>query len=190
MTIRTYSAAVLAAALMISIPATSAWAAHRSEAEAAIAAAKAAFEQATAAGAATGDTADLIEQAEALLPSRQYTKAIEIANKAAKQNTFAASQETAGSPEGGSTEAASGPQAEAEQAIADADAARKKAASVGGEWRDTGKMIKEAQDLVKSGEYDKAIKLANKAKRQGELGYEQAMAEQGAGFPSYVKAKQ
>jgi type II secretory pathway pseudopilin PulG len=73
MTIRTYSAAVLAAALMISIPATSAWAAHRSEAEAAIAAAKAAFEQATAAGAATGDTAGLIEQAEALLPSRQYT---------------------------------------------------------------------------------------------------------------------
>ncbi len=190
MKIRTYSAAVLAAALMVSIPATSAWAAHRSDAEAAIAAAKAAHEKAVAAGTAAQDTAALIQQAEDLLPSRQYTKAIQIATKAAKQDTFAAGQETGGSPQGGSTEAASAPQAEAEQAIVDADAARKKAASVGGEWRDTGKMIKEAQDLVKSGEYDKAIKLANKAKRQGELGYEQALAEKDAGFPSYVQSKQ
>jgi hypothetical protein len=61
---------------------------------------------------------------------------------------------------------------------------------VGGEWRDTGKMIKEAEDLMKSGEYEKALKLATKAKHQGELGYAQAMSEKDAGFPSYVHAKQ
>ena len=77
--------------------------------------------------------------------------------------------------------------AEAEKVIAEAEAARKKAASVGGEWRDTGKMIKQAQAAVKAGEHDKAIKIATTAKRQGELGYEQAMSQKSLRMPSYLK---
>ncbi|GMR08386.1 MAG: hypothetical protein BMS9Abin26_1391 [Gammaproteobacteria bacterium] len=67
--------------------------------------------------------------------------------------------------------------AEVSQAIKAASAAKKKAASVGGEWRNTGKFIKKAKKAAKKGHFKKAIKLANKAKREGELGYKQAMAE-------------
>jgi len=185
--IRSLVAGVLATTLIAAIPVSGAWAAHRSEVDQAIAAAKAAHEKAAAAGSASAETAALIKQAEELIPSRQYTKAIELANQAMKEDAFSASQAASGA--GDSAPADPGAKAGAEQAIADAEAARKKAASVGGEWRDTAKMIKEAQDLVKSGEYDKAIKLANKAKRQGELGYAQSMAEKNAGFPSYMHAK-
>jgi nucleoid-associated protein YgaU len=65
----------------------------------------------------------------------------------------------------------------AEAAIAAADAALKKAASVGGEWRDSRKILKKAEAALKKGDYAKAIKLANQARRQGELGYAQAMDE-------------
>lgn len=185
MKIRKLVTGILTAALLATLPWTSLWAAHRSEAEKAIAEAKAAQQQAAASGVATNDSAALIEEAEALLPSRQYTKAIELASQAKKQDEFALAQ--AGSGKGESAAPAdTGKQAEAEKAIADAEAARKKAASVKGEWRDTKKMIKEAEELVKSGEFEEAIKKANKAKRQGELGYEQAIGQKGADFPSYV----
>ena len=85
------------------------------------------------------------------------------------------------------TNAWSATKAEAEEAIAAADAARKQAASVGGEWRDTGKMIKEATSLLDTREYTKAIGLANKAKKQGELGYQQAMDQKDAGMSDYFK---
>jgi hypothetical protein len=176
---------VLAAVVLMTLPLASAWATHRSEAEKAIAEAKALQEKAAAAGASTADTAAMIKEAEDLLPSRQYTKAVELAEKAMKQDQFALSQASAGKAEAAAP-ADSAKKAEAEQAIADAEAARKKAASVKGEWRDTKKMIKEAEDLMKSGEFDEAIKKANKAKRQGELGYEQAMSQKGADFPQYV----
>ncbi|MCU7877479.1 MAG: SoxXA-binding protein, partial [Candidatus Thiodiazotropha sp. (ex Lucinoma borealis)] len=67
-----------------------------------------------------------------------------------------------------------------------ADAARKQAASVGGEWRDTGKMIKKAKTLMKKGDLVKAAKLANKAAKQGHLGYEQAMSQATLKMPSYL----
>ena len=76
---------------------------------------------------------------------------------------------------------------EFEAAWAEADAARKKAASVGGEWRDTGKMLKQAKAAWEAGEHEKATKLVEKAKTQGELGYEQAMKEKGADMPDYIK---
>jgi len=63
---------------------------------------------------------------------------------------------------GGTTAAAD----DARQAIAAAEAARAKAASVGYEWRDTHKMIKAAQKAVDAHEYDKAVSLAGKAERQ------------------------
>ena len=34
------------------------------------------------------------------------------------------------------------------------------------EWRDTGKIIKKAKKAMKKGDFDKAMKLANQAKRQ------------------------
>ena len=78
-------------------------------------------------------------------------------------------------------------QADAEAAIAAAEAARANAASVGGEWRDTGKMIKSAQAAAKKGDFAGAVKTANKAQRQGELGYEQAVSQKELKMPSYLK---
>jgi osmotically-inducible protein OsmY len=73
------------------------------------------------------------------------------------------------------------------QAAAAAKASIKKAKSVGGEWRDAGKILKKAAKLAKKGDYAKAIKLAVKVERQGELGYKQSMAEKGAQPPSYLR---
>ena len=68
-------------------------------------------------------------------------------------------------------------------AIASAEAARKKAASVGHEWRDTGKMIKKAKELMESQKFDEAIKVAGKAEAEGELGYQQYMREKDRPLP-------
>ncbi len=65
----------------------------------------------------------------------------------------------------------------AEQAIADAKAARKQAASVGGEWRDVRKMIRKAEKLLKEGKEGEAEKLAREAEAQGMLGYMQATSQ-------------
>lgn len=73
-----------------------------------------------------------------------------------------------------------------EKLITAADEARKHAASVGGEWRDTGKMIKKAKGLLKKGDFVAAAKLANKAAKQGHLGYEQAVSQKDLKMPSYL----
>jgi hypothetical protein len=70
--------------------------------------------------------------------------------------------------------------------IAAADDARKQAASVGGEWRDTGKMIKKAKAMLEKGDFVAAAKLANQAAKQGHLGYEQAMSQKELKMPSYL----
>lgn len=185
MKIRSYFNGVLAAMVLATLPVTSAWATHRADAEKAIAEAKSLQQQAVAAGVDTKESAALINEAETLLRTRQYTKAVELVTEAMKQDQFALTQ--ARTAKGGvAPPINSDKKAAAEKAIADAEEARKKAASVKGEWRDTKKMIKEAEELVKSGEFDEAIKKANKAKRQGELGYEQALSQKGADFPSYV----
>ena len=77
--------------------------------------------------------------------------------------------------------------AAAEAAIAAAEKSRKQAASVEGEWRDTGKFIKKAQEALKKGDTKKAIKLASFAERQGKYGYEQAMSQKDFKMPSYLK---
>ena len=59
-------------------------------------------------------------------------------------------------------------------------AARKAAAEVGFEWRDTKKMLRTARKLAKKGAYDKALKLANQARREGELGVIQAREQETA----------
>lgn len=65
----------------------------------------------------------------------------------------------------------------AEDAIADAKEAQKQANSVGGEWRDTKKMIKKAEKLLKEGKAEEAEKLAREAEAQGMLGYMQATSQ-------------
>ena len=67
--------------------------------------------------------------------------------------------------------------ASAEAAIAAAKAAQKSAGAVGGEWRDTGKMIKKAEKLLKEGKTKEAAKLAQEAEAQGMLGYMQATSQ-------------
>lgn len=62
----------------------------------------------------------------------------------------------------------------AEQAIADAKAANAEAKAVNYEWRDTGKMIKKAEEKLAAGDDAGAIALANKAKAQAETAVAQA----------------
>jgi hypothetical protein len=63
-------------------------------------------------------------------------------------------------------------------AIAAAEAALKKARGVEGEWRDANKsMLKKAKAAASKGDYKTAIKLADQAKFQGDMGYEQAMGQ-------------
>jgi len=86
--------------------------------------------------------------------------------------------------EGGSggSSAADADAATAKSAIAAAEAALDKARGVEGEWRDAKKkMVKKAKAAASKGEFEKAIKLANKAKFEGEMGYKQAMDEKNAG---------
>jgi hypothetical protein len=68
---------------------------------------------------------------------------------------------------------------EAASAINSAKAENKKAAAVGYEWRDTGKLLKKAEAAAKKGQNDEAIKLANKAKTQASLAIKQHQLEQG-----------
>ena len=53
------------------------------------------------------------------------------------------------------------------QAVKDATAAIDKAAAAHYEWRDSRKILKEAEKAEKSGDHKKAMSLANKAKEQG-----------------------
>jgi nucleoid-associated protein YgaU len=66
---------------------------------------------------------------------------------------------------------------EAAAAISAAKAANAKAKAEGYQWRDTGKLIKKAEKALKAGNAEKAIKLANKAKRQAELAVQQKYDE-------------
>ncbi len=61
--------------------------------------------------------------------------------------------------------------------IKQAIAENAKAKKVGFEWRDTGKMIKKAKKLAASGDTEKAIKLAKKAKKQAMDAQAQAVAQ-------------
>lgn len=75
----------------------------------------------------------------------------------------------------------------ASDAIAKAEASRKKAASVNGEWRDTGKFIKNAKKAAEDGDYAKAVRLAKKAENEGNLGYQQQVSQDKLEIPSYLQ---
>lgn len=65
----------------------------------------------------------------------------------------------------------------AEQAIAEAKALNAEAKAMGAEWRDTDKLIKQAEEALAAGDTGKAIELANQAKRQAENAIAQKKAE-------------
>ena len=63
------------------------------------------------------------------------------------------------------------------QAMAAAEAAIEKAKSVNNIWRDTEKFYSQAQEAAKKGEREKALSLAEKARQEGVMAYEQALSE-------------
>ena len=65
--------------------------------------------------------------------------------------------------------------------------ARRAAAEAGFEWRDTRKMLRQARNLARKGEYAKAVELANRARRQGELGQIQAEEQEAAWRAAVLK---
>lgn len=78
--------------------------------------------------------------------------------------------------------AAAGGSADIEKLIKEADAAIKKAHSVGGEWRDSSKKyLKQAKAALSKGDLKTAEKMAKKAKFEGEMGYQQAQEQKDAG---------
>lgn len=83
---------------------------------------------------------------------------------------------------GGSSSAAN--KGDASSAILAAEHEKGRAKKKGYEWRDTGKIIKKAKKAMKAGDYDKAVKLANKAKRQSTNALAQYQAQKNAG-PHY-----
>lgn len=75
---------------------------------------------------------------------------------------------------GGSTEVTA--------AITAAEAAIKKADSIGGSWRDSKKKyLKKAKAAAAKGENKEALKFANKAKFEGEMAHKQALEQANAG---------
>ena len=76
---------------------------------------------------------------------------------------------------GTATQVSADSQAEFERTYADAEATRNQAASVGGEWRDVGKMLSEAKKAAAAGDLKKANDLATRALNQSQLGHQQAL---------------
>lgn len=68
----------------------------------------------------------------------------------------------------------------AQQAIADAKAMNAKAKAAGVAWRDTDKLIAEAEKALADGNTGKAIQLANQARRQAENALKQHHMSHGA----------
>ncbi len=68
-------------------------------------------------------------------------------------------------------------QQDAVDAINAARAAMNQAAAEGYLWRDTGKILEEAEAAYKAGDYAKAVELANRARRQAENALAQGRAQ-------------
>jgi len=79
---------------------------------------------------------------------------------------------------------ATAPTATMDDAKAAIDTAKQetaKAKKVNYEWRDTGKIIKKAEEAMKKEDYASAVKLANKAKTQSMLAQQQYEEQKNAG---------
>ena len=84
----------------------------------------------------------------------------------------------ASTPEQAAPAASSVDKAAAEKAIADAKSANAEAKKLNAEWRDTGDLIKQAEDALAAGDFAKAVELANQAKREADNAIAQAKSEQ------------
>ena len=73
---------------------------------------------------------------------------------------------------------------DANAAISMAEQKTQQAREVNYEWRDTGKIIKQAKEALKKGDIDTAIKLANKAANQSNNALRQYAEQKNAG-PSF-----
>ena len=73
---------------------------------------------------------------------------------------------------------------DAASAITAAEHETNRAKKKGYTWRDTGKLIKKAKKAMKAEDFDKAVKLANQAKRQSSNALAQAESQKNAG-PNY-----
>ena len=144
--------------------------------DSAIQAAKQAQNMANSVGFEWRDTGKLIKQAEKAL-----AKAKSLADRARQQAEHALAQAKAQADAGPRFDDIVETIRRTRYEIAAADAARKDAASLGFEWRDTGKLIKKAKEAEANFEFEKALKLAVRAKRQGESAQAQALAQQHAG---------
>lgn len=81
---------------------------------------------------------------------------------------------------GGYAQEPAGPVADADstaQAIAEAEAMRRKAASLGAEWLETGSLIERAEQARDQEKWAEAVKWAVRARAQGELAVGQAERE-------------
>ena len=70
-----------------------------------------------------------------------------------------------------------------ESAVEDANISIDKAKAANYEWRDSRKMLKQADKLNKAGKTDDAMKLVAKAQNQGELAVAQAELQSGVKGP-------
>ena len=82
---------------------------------------------------------------------------------------------------GGGAGSSSATQIDASGAITAAEHEQKRAKGKGYEWRDTGKIIKKAKAAMKDGNFDEAVKLENKAKRQSANALAQYEQQKNAG---------
>lgn len=78
---------------------------------------------------------------------------------------------------GGSTESANN----YNQAMNEAKIALKAAHDANNVWRDSAKILEKAEEAAKAGDFEKATRLAIKAKHQGELAVIQAEKQKNAG---------
>lgn len=154
---------------------------EQGEFEAIHAAAKQSLKAASTAGFQWRDSGKILKKAEKAAAGGDYKKATKLANQAREQGEFAQAQAKQQSNAGPRFDAITSKINAAEQAIAAAEAARKAAAKMGHEWRDTGKILKKAKQAAKAMDFVKAAKLAKKARLQGEMAQAQATAQQNAG---------
>ncbi|MCP3669428.1 MAG: SoxXA-binding protein [Gammaproteobacteria bacterium] len=78
---------------------------------------------------------------------------------------------------------------EVERAIIMADAARKEAASVEGEWRGIRKMLLRARAAIWEENLELAMELAIKAQKLAKLGYAQAVEQSELDMPEYLQER-
>src|SRR5512139_3894150 len=88
-----------------------------------------------------------------------------------------ASASTSTAPAAGAPAVSAAKAEEAKNAIAAAEKSREQAAAAGYEWRDTESLIENAKKAAAANDFDKAIKLAGQAERQGALAVKQAAIE-------------